>query len=210
MKKYITVVLITPLLALLTIACAERVDQPPPSEFWQPVDATGRILVESGPDEHACVFDRRTGLMWQAHRDIGGLHDSGNRYSWYSTDEQRHMSEPGLADGGACAGSGCDTQALVEAINQEGLCGHGDWRMPTREELLSLGDVRLREQGLIIDQAYFPHAVAGEYWTAETFRLYPQSAWAVDFATGLDRADFKSEGKAVRLVRRHANPAPLD
>lgn len=195
-------------LALALIAgCDERGEQSLASESWQRIDASGHILSPSNPEIHRCVFDPAGGLMWQVHHDIGGLHDRDNRYSWYSTDKRMHMSEPGQADGGECQGSSCDTQSLVAAVNEQGLCGFADWRLPSREELMSLGEPDRRETGLIVDPAFFPGAVAGEYWTGETFRLYPQSAWAVNFGNGLDRADLKSEAKAVRLVRQQAREA---
>lgn len=192
------------LLALALLAgCDEQADQRPVSENRQRIDASGHILSSGDPGPHRCVLDSTGGLMWQVHDRAGGLHDRDNRYTWYSSDRQRHMSEPGLADGGDCRGSSCDTQALVAAVNEQGLCGFSDWRMPGREELMSLGEAERRETGLIVDPAFFPETLAGEYWTDETFRLYPQSAWAVNFGNGLDRADLKSEPKAVRLVRNH-------
>lgn len=197
---------IVPLLAAaLLAACSPPPKSPPPSQAWQRVDAAGHIMSADDPAAHRCVFDSATGLMWQVHRETAGLHHQGNRYSWYSRDRQVNMGEPGQADGGLCSGSACDTESLVEAVNRERLCGHASWRMPTREELMSLGEAGKRDSGQIVDTAFFPAAIAGEYWSSETFRLYPQSAWAVSFANGLDRADVKSEPKAVRLVRRHAD-----
>ncbi|RFF27367.1 MULTISPECIES: DUF1566 domain-containing protein [unclassified Wenzhouxiangella] len=203
MSRYVYPPAALALLLGLIAGCDERVEQPLPSENWQRIDASGNILSPDDPGPHRCVLDPAVGLMWQVHDD-NGLHDRDNRYTWYSTDRQRHMSEPGLADGGECRRSSCDTQSLVAAVNEQSLCGFTDWRLPSREELMSLGEAERRETGLIVDPAYFPGANAGEYWTGETFRLYPQSAWAVDFGNGLDRADLKSEAKAVRLVRNHA------
>ena len=193
-----------------TTACDERQAQAPTSANWQRVDAAGHIMMPDSGEPHRCVLDPGTGLMWQVHGETAGLHDAANRYSWYSTDKQRHMSEPGRADGGQCQGSPCDTQALVEAVNREQLCGHSDWRLPDREELFSLADERLLESGLMVDTAFFPGAVPEEYWTQGTFRLYPESAWAVNFGNGLDRADYKTEAKSVRLVRRHAGPTEIE
>ncbi len=210
MPKIVPVLIASALVLALVSACGEPPEAPPKSWNWQRIDAAGHIMSAADPEPHRCVLDRQSGLMWQVHNQSGdptdNLGDADNRYSWFSTDRQRHMSEPGLADGGQCSGSQCDTQALVEAVNRKGLCGHRDWRMPDRAELMTLGDARLRPTGLIVDPAFFPGVVAGEYWTAETFRLYPQSAWAVDFGNGLDRADLKTEAKSVRLVRRHAAP----
>lgn len=194
----------------LTSACDERSEQPPASENWQRVAASGHILSRDDTGPHRCVLDPASGLMWQVHDAAGGLHDRDNRYSWFSEDKRRHMSEPGRPDGGECEASDCDTAALVEAVNRARLCGHEGWRLPDREELLSLGDVALRETGLIVDPAFFPEAVAGDYWTGETFRLYPQSAWTVNFGNGLDRAELKSEARAVRLVREHVPATETD
>lgn len=209
MFRTLTALAAATLIAALAAGCSDA-PPPRPSESWQRVDSGGQILAGSGAESHRCVFDRRTGLMWQVHDDAPGLLAADNRYTWYSGDQRVHMSEPGRADGGSCSGSRCDTEALVEAVNGQGLCGHADWRMPAREELMSLVDQRLRETGVTIDRGYFPATAAAEYWTADTFRLYPQSAWAVDFALGLDRADLKVEAKAVRLVRRHDAPMQQD
>jgi hypothetical protein len=198
------------LLLGLTVGCDERAEPSSASENWQRIDASGHILSPDDPGAHRCVLDQASGLMWQVHDDAGGLHDQDNRYTWYSTDRHKHMSEAGLADGGVCADSDCDTESLVEATNRNRLCDHDGWRLPDREELMSLGDVALRETGLIVDQSFFPSASAEEYWTGETFRLYPQSAWAVNFGNGLDRADLKTEAKAVRLVREHAPAMETD
>lgn len=186
--------------ALLVAACGPAPESPPPSQHWQRIDAAGHIMSSDHDAAHRCVLDTATGLMWQVHTEDPGLHHSGNRYSWYSEDRQVNMGEPGLADGGTCSGSGCDTASLVEALDRERLCAQASWRVPTREELMSLGEAERRGSGQIVDTAFFPAAIAGEYWASETFRLYPQSAWAVNFANGLDRADRKSEPKAVRLV----------
>lgn len=111
------------------------------------------------------------------------------------------MSQPGTADGGQCSIARCDTASLIEQVNQAGLCGYQDWRLPLREELLTLGDGQLVESGQVLDPAFFPLDRAGEYWTGSTFRLYPDAAWLVDSRNGLDRAERKTEARFVRLVR---------
>jgi len=196
------IILIT---ALVLAGCGPAPQVSPPSENWQRIDSAGHIMSADNSAAHRCVLDTATGLMWQVHTEVPGLHHRDNRYSWHSSDRKANMGEPGLAGGGRCGGSDCDTESLVDAVNRRGLCGHRAWRLPTREELMGLGEVERRQDGLIVDTAFFPAALADEYWTAETFRLYPQSAWSVDFANGLDRADFKSEAKPVRLVGRHAD-----
>lgn len=200
-----------PVLAMVVLiaACGGEHEVSPVSDSWERIGPGGETLAaESDRDAHHCVFDQRTGLMWEVKQDAPGLHKPGQTYSWFATDRQANMSEPGARDGGDCVNSRCDTEGFVLAVNEAGLCGFADWRMPTRNELMSLGDRRLMDEtGLIVDPAWFPHVEAGEYWSSETFRLYPQSAWAVDMRHGLDRADHKSEAKSVRLVRQHRAPA---
>lgn len=184
---------------LLIAACDQDVERAPVSDSWQRIDASGNPA--EGSEEHHCVLDQRTGLLWEVKRPDNGPHRFDARYSWYEPERQRNMSDPGLRDGGECDLERCDTHALIEAVNQRGLCGYSDWRLPTREELLTLGDYQLIETGNVLDPEYFPLAPAGEYWSASTFRLYPQSAWLVSTRTGLDRAELKTESRFVRLVR---------
>lgn len=192
---------------LLLVGCEPATEPPPVSDSWKKIGADGQALAGTGEQSHQCVLDERTGLMWEVKREDGGLHDPRHTFSWFSTDKQANMSDPGLAGGGECTLSSCDTESFVQAVNEAGLCGFHDWHMPRRNDLLTLGDRRLiEEQNLVIDIEYFPLTIAGEYWTAETFRLYPESAWAVDTRHGLDRADRKSRAKAVRLARRHQAP----
>jgi hypothetical protein len=192
-------------LGLLLAGCSERVEPPPVADSWQAVTADGRLLI--APDgRHHCVFDARTGLMWEVKRLEAGPHRADNNYSWYLPDPDRNMSDAGLPDGGQCDMNRCDTHTLVTVINDNGLCGFHDWRLPEREQLLTLGDRRLADSGQIMDTRFFPHDPPGEYWSASTFRLYPQSAWVVDSRHGLDRAEMKTEARYARLVRRHSEP----
>ncbi len=201
--------LLLPALAalLLLVGCETENDAPPVSDSWTPIGPGGET-VALGDAAHHCTFDERTGLMWEVKRDEPGLHEPGQTYSWYAADNRLNMGEPGARDDGDCVNSRCDTEGFAAAVNEAGLCGFSDWQVPTRNQLMTLGDRRLMDEtGLIVDPAWLPHIERGEYWASETFRLYPQSAWAVDMRHGLDRADHKSEAKAVRLVRQHREPS---
>lgn len=171
---------------------------------------SGEAPIDTGPRFEAagdgCVADLETGLMWESKTLDGGLHDARATYSWYSEDRRANMSEPGIAAGGSCGLERCDTAAFVAAVNEAGLCGHHDWRMPTQGELLSLAVSRGGPHGHSLDPGHFAGTPAVEFWTGATFRLYPEAAWAVDAGTGLDRADLKSAAKPVRLVRPFTSP----
>lgn len=199
---------LVPVALVVLAGCGSDAELPLPSESWHKIDADGEPLVAGG--EHRCVLDERTGLMWEVKREDSRLHQPGQTYTWFSSDDQVNMSEAGVRDRGDCVHSRCDTEGFVEAVNASGLCGHKDWYLPSRNELMTLGDRRLIDTGLIVNTRFFPHTEAGEYWASETFRMYPQSGWAVDMRHGLDRADYKQEAKSVRLVRRHQPPAGED
>lgn len=192
------------LAGLMMIACQSDDDvTPAAADQWQKIDAQGEPATDSEHLAHACVLDHRTGLMWEVKQQASGPWRTDATYSWYEPDDQRNMSDAGLVDGGLCDLGSCDTHHLVLAVNEQGLCGHHDWTLPTREQLLTLGDRSLIDKGLVLDRAFFPNDLPGEYWSASTFRLYPQSAWLVDSSHGLDRAERKHEARYARLVRRH-------
>lgn len=187
-----------PLLAILTIAACSAPPAPPTGgDRFVGFDDHGQTLPATTAQTQACVLDRRTGLIWE----VGRPEDVGHTYSWYSTEKQIHMSEPGLANGGDCPLDRCDTEARLEAVNAAGLCGQHDWRLPSRDEVLTLTARAPSGNEHVLDPDFFPNTIAGEYWTGETFRLYPSSAWALDTRTGLDRTDWKTQAKPVRLVR---------
>lgn len=191
---------LTAVLALLALAACGRGAPAEPGWDFARVDAGGALLAAGTTAAHDCVLDRRTGLLWEVKQLHDGPRERDQLYSWYNPDAAEHNSEPGLQDGGRCEHAPCDTTAFVAAVNAAGLCGRSDWRMPSRDEALTLLDPARIGQGAVLDPAYFPDAVAGEYWTGTTFRMYPQGAWAIDTVYAQDRVDWKTEAKRVRLV----------
>jgi hypothetical protein len=169
------------------------------------LDAAGEPLPRATTGGHHCVLDLRTRLVWEI-KQAEGLHASDQTYTWYASSKPAHMGEPGEQAGGRCNLDRCDTERFVEAVNAEGYCGASDWRLPTREEVITIGDRRHIDQGIALDPQHFPETFPGEHWTGTTFRMYPKTAWAFDARTALDRADWKTAAKPVRLVR---GPLPL-
>ena len=127
------------------------------------IDGTGAALPDQSVDFETtpwdCVVDDITERMWEVKTNDGGLRDRAWLYSWYSKRGFNDGGDPGTDSGGTCAaGVLCDTDGYVGAVNAAGLCGYSNWRIPTREELLSL-DISVAG-GSGIDDNYFPFARA--------------------------------------------------
>ena len=78
--------------------------------------------------------------------------------------------------------------------------GHSDWRLPTRQELLSLVDDTRFDPA--IDTAAFPTCKPEFYWTASSWAPSPASnAWLVNFHDGDSYGNDRNSGARVRAVR---------
>lgn len=152
-----------------------------------------------------CTFDRFTGLMWEVKSDDPGLHDWRNTYSWFNPEESnRELDYRGMPDVGTCAGSDCDTSDFIRAVNESGYCGFHDWRLPSRDELQSISDLRKAESPPTINMEFFPHTQADEYWSSNDYSFQHDAAWVWNFRFGHDRVDWKKTAKYLRLVRGEA------
>ncbi len=180
------------LLTMSLAACGDTGQQGPS------LHATKYRVAEPG----ACVEDTVTGLMWEVKTESRGLHDWRNTYSWWNPDEAANeLDYRGTPDGGQCSASACDTWAFVQAVNAAGHCGYSDWRMPSRDELMSISDFSKANDPPTANLEYFPYMQADEYWTGFDYGTQYQSAWAWNFFYGHDRVDWKQSPKFVRLVR---------
>ena len=194
MKNHPKKALIPALVMLLTASCGQ-------DQAADPTADKSQFSLVSANNE-ACILDSRTGLMWQGKTDVAGLHDYQNTYSWYDPEETNgELDYRGTENGGECAGSSCDTWHFVQAVNEAGYCGHNDWRMPGKDELLSISDLRLADNPPTVDANYFAFTQAAEYWSANDYSFQWDAAWAWNFRFGHDRVDWKKSPKYVRLVR---------
>ncbi len=179
---------------LLTASCGQNETDAPNS------DESRFSLVSE--DNEACILDSRTGLMWQGKTDVAGLHNYKNTYTWYAPNEANgELDYRGTENGGECSGSSCDSWHYVLAVNEGGYCGHVDWRMPDKDELLSISDVRLADDPPTVDTDFFAFTQAAEYWSANDYSFQWDAAWAWNFRFGHDRVDWKKSPKYIRLVR---------
>ena len=118
---------------------------PPPitPTTYTKIANSGSVLDDSasqglGDNDWACTKDNKTGLTWEVKTTDGGLHDVNSLYSWYEPDTAKNNGNAGKPNSGVCHGSRCDTYAYKNAVNAKKLCGAENWRLPTRNELMSL------------------------------------------------------------------------
>ena len=161
---------------------------------------TKYATVEVGSE--TCVFDTQTGLIWEVKSADPGLRSVENTYSWFNpTQANGELDYRGVEDGGTCDGSQCDIWHFVIAVNETGYCGHNDWRMPSKNELFSVSDIRRAKTPPTMNTEFFPNARSAEYWSGNDYSFQYDTAWTWNFELGHDRVDWKKEAKIVRLVR---------
>jgi hypothetical protein len=142
------------------------------------------------------VMDNNTGLMWQKE-------DDGNTYNWYQA--------AGVYD----ATYNSSSQNVCGALN---LDGYGDWRLPSKKELITIVDYSFPYPGPSINMTYFPNTKSSDYWSfttyAGTYPGYPNIAWNVRFYDGavyFYLGSVVDSGKGynmyVRCVRSAQQPA---
>jgi hypothetical protein len=132
------------------------------------------------------VTDYNTGLMWQQE-------DDNAIYNWYWATGTYHVSY------------NKNTRNLCGEL---GLGGYGDWRLPTRNELVSIGDFSFSYPGPAINQTYFPNTSTWYYWTSTACADTPSWKWIVWYESGAV-SDYGggSPDVYVRCVRGAALPA---
>ncbi|EJL6492769.1 DUF1566 domain-containing protein [Vibrio cholerae] len=165
------------------------------------LDGNGEELPESASD-WSCVRDNVTGLIWEVKQPAGsaGLRDANHTYSWYNPDNSTNGGNAGTQNGGSCQGSACDTQAFVNAVNSQGLCGASDWRLPSVNELLSI--IHNGRVEPAIDQNYFPYTPKYSWhWSSSPYASNSGYAWGVSFDEGGVYYGNKHGSHHVRLVR---------
>lgn len=163
-------------------------------------------VIGPGDNQWGCTRDNISKLIWELKTD-DNLHSPNATYSWFVPDDQLN----GGSKGDNCINDQCNTDLLVQEINTAGLCGANDWRLPTRRELQSI--VHHGQSKPAIDISYFPDHTSGSFWTATPSASSAFNAWYVNFDTGWNFWDNKSNKYHVRLVRNCDNctsltPAP--
>jgi hypothetical protein len=170
-------------------------------------------ILGGGATDWACTRDNVTGLTWEVRTDDNSLRDKDWSYTWYSSDASTNGGNAGSVGYDTCGGTlsaysnQCNTANFIAAVNDAGLCGATDWRLPSIRELMSI--VHYGAQSLAIDPSYFPNTVAttiwsNTFWSASSHGPNPADVWCVNFSDS-NVGNVVSSGKAidrfVRLVR---------
>ncbi len=160
----------------------------------------------SGTDDNqwGCNKDNNTGLIWEV-KTGGGLRGRANVYTNYDDTSQaqvlannfpltyRNPTQPEIE-------AASNTIGYVNSVNADPsvtLCGNTDWRMPTKDELLSIAT----GTPAIIDKNWFPNTGSAGfyYWSSSPFRTSPEAAEAV--FNGSSAGYIRGNNLLVRLVR---------
>lgn len=133
------------------------------------------------------ILDNLTGLQWEEKYDDNTINDKDLTYAWTSgfsrPDGPAFTTHLRTFNTGSCFASSCD------------------WRLPSRIEL----------QGLLMQpypcttspctEAGLGLTMPGKYFTADEVHSSVSEVWAVDFADGSLKRDFKLSHNYVRAVR---------
>lgn len=106
--------------------------------------------------------------------------------------------------------------AATELNAQGGYAGHADWRVPTKEELLTLVYCSCGQpttwnntgkacegdwERPTIYQPMFPNTSDSMYWSSSTVEDKPDCAWYIGFVGGYANNSYKHFHQSVRLMR---------
>ncbi len=107
-------------------------------------------------------------------------------------------------DGNSCQGKAQtlgwqDAMVLVDKINDQGISGHHDWRMPMVPELASIVERQCFNPRM--NTAVFPGAPSVVFWSSMEKMGMKNYAYTLNFGSGEAVATTKDHQGAVRLVR---------
>ncbi|SEH08907.1 Lcl domain-containing protein [Candidatus Venteria ishoeyi] len=92
-----------------------------------------------------------------------------------------------------------DAQQQAEIANNQAYKGYTDWRVPTRQELLSIVEFQCYQPA--INERVFPTTPSAAFWSSSPSASSADGAWGVNFNTRNDAHGYRSSNIYVRLVR---------
>ncbi len=171
-----------------------------------------------------CVKDNVTGLIWEVKtkHDPTALRHYTATFTWFNPDNTKNGGSAGTEVSGTAAvcngvadSTKCNTQAYTTAVNAvptgQALCGFRDWRLPSKDDLISLA--HLGRFNSAIDTANFPDVnsstialgipeYGGATWSSSPSEGDSIDAFIVSFNFGVGGlTELKETGLSARLVR---------
>lgn len=105
----------------------------------------------------ACTRDNKTGLIWEVKTDDNTSRDKDWGYYWN------------------------DSYNYVNAVNSQKMCGKNTWRLPTKEELLTISP---SAYGTGFFEETFASGYLSSYWSSSILDGSVNGVWYVDFKDG--------------------------
>lgn len=139
-------------------------------------------------DKTECVRDNWTGLIWQGQTPAGtGLRANDQLKTNYDSTTEIQITVRSVFNPPKRAPTQDDINAtsnsigFKNAVNATNLCGHNDWRMPTKQELVDI--VSLVEKPTV-DNYWFPNSANDGYWSSSPYPNIADYAWVVELLNG--------------------------
>lgn len=157
---------------------------------WTKLGEMGEELVPEAATWR-CVRDNLTDLVWEVKSD-SGLYGKDTLFRWGGVGaliEAKIKKQERYND----------WDELVNGANRSNLCGFSDWRVPSKEELMSL--THKTRTVPAIDQTVFPNTVSSWYWSASPIKNSPTGAWAIYFDYAYEDYGSRNVKGRIRLVR---------
>jgi hypothetical protein len=170
--------------------------------------------IENPSFAFACVRDNVTGLVWQVkeNQDANSLNYVEQTFAWYMEGENGNFAGELNANSASCnvQSLACNTNAYVDEVNNQGLCGFFDWRLPKLNDLQSIIHYG-KSTPPLVDSVFFPYLGISNgqplwYWTSQSSadgvnNDIARNAWAYNMNTGSDGFLDKTNSHRVILVR---------
>ena len=151
-------------------------------------------------DKTECVRQNSTGLIWQGQTPAGtGLRAFNQNYTHFDSTTELQIANDTtfVAPTQDEVDASTNSIGFKNAVNATNLCGSGAWRLPTKDELLSI--VKINAAAPMIDTDWFPNT-SRSFWTSSTDAGDALDAWNVDFKRGVAKFNGRGSNLAVRLV----------
>ncbi|MFW8592288.1 DUF1566 domain-containing protein [Glaciecola sp. 2405UD65-10] len=171
-------------------------------------------IIDNPSFEFTCVRDNTTGLIWQTKTasDTSSSAYVEQTFTWYAEEDNGNFEGSLNEASTSCnVSSGqCNTQAYLDQVNAEGMCGFFDWRLPNIREMQSIVHYG-KTSSPLVDTEFFPYWGTANnstlwYWTSQSSADgvsddTAYNAWALDMNSGNDGFLDKTTEQRVILVR---------